>query len=216
MTTLATSPIRLLVVDDHPLMREGILGLICGQADFQVVGEAADGQAAVTQFRSLRPDITLMDLQMPDGSGQDAIVAIRREAPDARIVVLTTYANDTLAQRALKAGAQAYLLKSVVRRELADILRGVYRGQRYISPEAATRLARAEAGEPLSDREVSVLDQIAQGRSNKVIGHALSITEETVKSHVKNILAKLGAHDRTHAVRLAIDRGILFVDASGG
>ena len=216
MSSPAVSPIRLLVVDDHPLMREGIIGLVSGQADFHVVGEAADGHAAVTQFRSLRPDITLMDLQMPDGSGQEAIVTIRREAPDARIVVLTTYATDTLAQRALRAGAQAYLLKSVVRRELADILRGVHRGQRFISPEAATRLARAESDEPLSDREVSVLDQIAQGRSNKVIGHELSITEETVKSHVKNILAKLDAHDRTHAVRLAIDRGILLLDGSGG
>jgi DNA-binding NarL/FixJ family response regulator len=215
MSMPATSPIRLLVVDDHPLMREGILGLLSRHPDFQVVGEAADGHAALAQFRSLRPDITLMDLQMPEGSGQEAIVAIRREAPEARIVVLTTYANDTLAQRALKAGVQAYLLKSVVRRELADILRGVHRGQRFISAEAASRLARAEADEALSDREVSVLDQVAQGRSNKVIGQALSITEETVKSHVKNILAKLGAHDRTHAVRLAIDRGILLVDASG-
>jgi DNA-binding NarL/FixJ family response regulator len=214
MTLMPTAPIRLLVVDDHPLMREGILGLVSGQADFEVVGEAADGHAAVTQFLALRPDITLMDLQMPDGSGQDAIVAIRREAPDARIVVLTTYAADALAQRALKAGAQAYLLKSVVRRELADILRGVHRGQRYISPEAATRLARAEADEPLSGREVAVLMQVAHGHSNKVIGHELSITEETVKSHVKNILAKLGARDRTHAVRLAIDRGLLLLEGS--
>lgn len=209
MTTPLTGRIRLLVVDDHPLMREGIAALVGAHADLELVGEASDGRTAVARFVALRPDITLMDLQMPDGSGLEAIEAIRRVAPDARIVVLTTYEADALARRALDAGVQGYLLKSAVRRDLAELLRRVHDGQRVLSPSVVARLSGASTQERLSSREIDVLKLVANGHANKVIGPRLSITEETVKSHVKNILAKLGARDRTHAVRLAIDRGIL-------
>lgn len=210
------APIRLLVVDDHPLMREGIAALIAGHDDLDLVGEASDGAAAIRQHRALQPDVTLMDLQMPDGNGLHAIDAIRAETPDARIVVLTTYAADALARRALDAGVQAYLLKSAVRRDLADVLRAVHRGQRFVSPGVTARLAGQGAADRLSERELDVLRLVANGHANKVIGARLTITEETVKSHVKNILAKLGARDRTHAVRLAIDRGILDWDRAEG
>lgn len=204
-----SAPIRVLAVDDHPLMREGIAALLSGRDDIELVGEATSGREALAQFRLLQPDVTLLDLQMADGSGLDALVAIRRESPTARVVVLTTYAADALARRALAAGAQAYLLKSAVRRDLAELLVGVHRGQSFVSPEVASRLARADAADTLSARELAVLALVAQGHANKVIGHRLSVTEETVKSHVKNILAKLGARDRTHAVRLATERGLL-------
>lgn len=201
--------VRVLTVDDHPLMREGIAALLSGRDDIELVGEATSGCEAVAQFRRLRPDVTLLDLQMAGGSGLEALVAIRRETPDARIVVLTTYAADELARRALAAGARAYLLKREVRRDLADLLVGVHGGQTFVSPEVAGRLARADAADVLSARERAVLGLIAQGHANKVVGHQLSVSEETVKSHVKKILSKLGARDRTHAVHLAIERGIL-------
>lgn len=202
-------PVRVLTVDDHPLMREGIAALLSGRDDIELVGEATSGREAVTEFRRLLPDVTLLDLQMAGGGGLEALEEIRRESPGARIVVLTTYAADELARRALAAGARAYLLKSEVRRELADMLVAVHGGETFISPEMASRLARAGAADVLSVRERAVLSLIAQGHANKVVGHRLSVSEETVKSHVKNILAKLRARDRTHAVHLAIERGIL-------
>lgn len=209
MNAAAIARIRVLTVDDHALMREGIAALLSGRDDIELVGEATNGHEAVKQFRLLKPDVTVMDLQMGSGSGLDALMEIRRGSPDARIVVLTTYAAEELARRALAAGARAYLLKSEVRRDLGDMLAGVYRGQTFVSPEVASCLARADAADVLSARERAVLSLIAHGHANKVVGHQLSVSEETVKSHVKSILAKLGARDRTHAVRLAIERGIL-------
>src|SRR6201997_1755423 len=204
-----TKPIRVLVVDDHPLLREGIGALIMNQADFKLVGEASDGRQAITAFRTHLPDVTLMDLQMPDMDGVDAIIAIRSEFPDARIIVLTTYAGDVLAQRALKAGAQAYILKNNVRKELLETIRIVHSGRKRIHPEVATQLADHAGDDLLTAREVEVLELIAAGNSNKLIADQLSITEETVKGHVKNILSKLSANDRTHAVTIALKRGFI-------
>jgi len=200
--------IRVLSVDDHPLLRAGIAALIANQADLELVGEAATGQEAIEQFRSLRPDVTLMDLQMPDMGGIEVIGAIRREFTDARIVVLTTFAGDVLAQRALKAGAQAYVLKNAVRKELLDVIRAVHRGQKRVQAEVAVELA-THTGEPLlTPRELQVLELVSAGNSNKRIAAALGIDDETVKGHVANILSKLGARDRTHAVTLALKRGM--------
>ena len=203
------TPIRVLAVDDHPLIREGIAALISSQPDMRLVAEAASATQAINKFHELRPDITLMDLQLPDMSGIDAISAIRLECPTARIIVLTTYGGDSLAERALKAGARAYLLKGSVRRDLVDIIRSVYNGATKIQPEVAAELAGHLGDESLSPRELQVLTLIAEGKSNKVIAARLSITEETAKGHVKNIFAKLHATDRTHAVMLALQRGIL-------
>lgn len=204
-----SAPIRVLSVDDHPLVREGIFALIAEASDVELAGEAANGREAIEQFRLLRPDVTLMDLQMPDMGGIDAISAIRGEFKSARIVVLTTYLGDVLAQRAIKAGAQAYVLKSEVRRELLETIRAVHAGRRCINLEVAQLIAQHTADDLLSEREINVLRLIAAGNSNKLIARELLIAEGTVKSHVKNILAKLRANDRTHAVMLAIDRGIL-------
>ncbi len=204
-----SAPIRVLSVDDHPLVREGIFALIAEAPDVELAGEASNGREAIEQFRLLRPDVTLMDLQMPDMGGIDAISAIRGEFKSARIVVLTTYLGDVLAQRAIKAGAQAYVLKSEVRRELLETIRAVHAGRRCINLEVAQLIAQHTADDLLSEREINVLRLIAAGNSNKLIARELLIAEGTVKSHVKNILAKLRANDRTHAVMLAIDRGIL-------
>ncbi|MBB3178793.1 response regulator transcription factor [Variovorax sp. Sphag1AA] len=201
-------PIRVLCVDDHPLVRAGVLALISGSEDIELVGEAASGREAIEQFRVLKPDVTLMDLKMADMGGIDAVMSIRAEFREARIVVLTTYPGDALAQRALKAGAQAYLLKSQVRAELLDTIRAVHLGQRRVDLDVAQELARHAAGEQLSAREIEILELVAAGNSNKSIADKLSIAEGTVKSHIKNILAKLGARDRTHAVALASNRGI--------
>ena len=201
--------IRVLSVDDHPLLREGIAALIVNQSDMKLVAEASNGHEAIEQFRSHRPDVTLMDLQMPDMSGIDAIIAIRTEFPEAKIIVLTTYAGDALAHRALKAGAQAYILKGSVRKELLDTIRAVHSGKKRIHPEVATQLADHAADDALTPREIEVLSLIAAGNSNKLIADQLSITQETVKGHVKNILSKLGANDRTHAVTLGLKRGII-------
>lgn len=201
--------IRVLSADDHPLIREGIAALLANQTDIVLVAEAADGHAALQQCRVHRPDLVLMDLQMPGLSGIDAITAIRGEFPAIRIIVLTTYGGDDLARRALGAGAQAYVLKSSVRRDLLDTIRSVHRGRKLIQPEVADGLAMHMAEDSLTAREIMVLRLIACGKSNKLIAVDLAIAEETVKGHVKNILAKLQARDRTHAVTLGIRRGII-------
>lgn len=203
--------IRVLAVDDHPLIREGIVALLANHPDILLVAEAADGQEALEKCRLHRPDVVLLDLQMPGLSGIDAISAIRGEFPTVRIIVLTTYGGDDLARRALSAGAQAYILKSSVRSDLLDTIRAIHRGQKRIQPEVAEGLAAHMANEQLSVREIEVLELIARGKANKVIAFDLSITEETVKGHVKNILAKLQANDRTHAVTIGIKRGIVDV-----
>jgi len=207
--TTQSSPIRILAVDDHPLLREGIGALIATQADMRLVAEAASAREALEKFRAARPDITLMDIQMPEMSGIDAIMAIRADYPDARIIVLTTYAGDALAERALRAGAQGYLLKGAIRKELLDAIRRVHAGLKRIQPEIAAELASSLGEEGLSVRELEVLTLIAAGNANKSIAAMLSISEETTKGHVKNILAKLRANDRTHAVTLALRRGII-------
>jgi DNA-binding NarL/FixJ family response regulator len=208
-STAHSSPIRILAVDDHPLLRAGIAALIGTEPDMRLVAEAASGREALEKFRAVRPDITLMDIQMPDMSGIDAIMAIRAEFPDARIIVLTTYAGDALAERALRAGAHGYLLKGSIRKELLDAIHKVHAGLKRIQPEIATELASCLGEEGLSVRELEVLSLIAAGNANKSIASMLSITEETTKGHVKNILAKLRANDRTHAVTLALKRGII-------
>ncbi len=204
-----SSPIRILAVDDHPLLREGIAALIGTQTDMRLVAEAASASEAIEKFRGTRPDVTLMDIQMPGASGIDAIAAIRTECPDARIIVLTTYAGDALAERALRAGVQGYLLKGSVRKELLDAIRKVHAGLKRIQPEIAAELASCLGEEGLSVRELEVLTLVAAGNANKSIASKLSLTEETIKGHVKNILAKLRANDRTHAVTLALRRGMI-------
>lgn len=203
------SPIRILLADDHPLLRDGVAGLVADQPDMELVAEASNGHEAIEQFRKHRPDVTLLDLQMPVMNGIDAMLAIRSEFPAARVVVLTTYSGDAQVLRALKAGAQGYLLKSLLRRELLDTIRAVYKGQRRITPDLAKDLAEHAADDALSAREIDVLRLIAAGNSNKLIADQLSIGEATVKSHVTNILSKLGANDRAHAVTIALKRGII-------
>ena len=204
-----TKQIRIMTVDDHPVLRQGIAAIIVDEPDMTLVAEATNGREAIQQFRAHRPDVTLMDLQMPEMSGIDAIMAIRSEYPVARIIVLTTYAGDAFAQRALKAGAQAYVLKGHVRKDLLDTIRAVHTGQKKIDPGVAVQLAVHTADDVLTEGEVEVLTLIAAGNSNKLIADQLSITEDTTKSHVKNIMAKLGANGRTHAVTLALKRGII-------
>jgi DNA-binding NarL/FixJ family response regulator len=201
--------IRILAADDHALLRNGIAGLVNDEPDMKMVAEAATGVEAIKQFTQHRPDITLMDLQMPDMSGIEAIIEIRSEFPEARIIVLTTYTGDIQVARALKAGVRGYLLKARVNRDLVDVIRAVHLGQKRIPPEIAAELAEHAGEEDLSPRELEVLGLIARGNANKEIAARLSITEETVKSHVRRILDKLRANDRTHAVTIALERGII-------
>ncbi len=201
--------IGLLVVDDHPVLRQGLAALLANEHDMRLMGEASNGREALEQFRLLRPDVTLLDVQMPEMNGIEAIRAIRAEFPSARIIVLTTYAGDILAQRALKAGAQGYVLKGLLRKELMDTIRAVHGGLKRINADVATQIAHHAADDALSNREIEVLRLVAVGNSNKRIGAHLSISEETVKGHVRSILEKLGAQDRTHAVTLGMSRGII-------
>jgi DNA-binding NarL/FixJ family response regulator len=201
--------IRVLSVDDHPLLREGIAALVNAESDMKLVAEATNGQEAIEKFRLHRPDVTLMDLQMPTLNGIEAIIAIRSEFPNARIIVLTTYAGDIQVVRALKAGARGYILKGHVRRELLDTIRAVHAGQKRIPPEVAAELAEHATDERLTSREIDVLRLIATGNANKEIAAQLSIAEDTVKSHITNIMAKLDANDRTHAVTIGLKRGII-------
>ncbi len=203
------APIRVLAVDDHQLIRVGIAALLLPESDMKLVGEATNGREAIVKFRECRPDVTLMDLQMPEMSGFDAIIAIRDEFPGARIIVLTTYAGDAQAVRAMKAGAQGYLLKNLLHKELLQTIRAVHAGRKAMTPDVAAQLAEHSGEEALTPKEIEVLRLIAAGNANKEIAAQLSITEETVKSRVKNILDKLGANDRTHAVTIGVKRGFI-------
>jgi len=202
-------PIRILSVDDHPLIRQGIAGLLATQPDMNLIAQAANGREAIQEFHQHRPDITLMDLQMPEMNGLDAIIAIRGEFPDARIIVLTTYAGDVQALRALKAGARAYLLKDSLHKDLLATIRAVQAGRKSMSPEVSFQLAEHATDDALTPAEVRVLHLIAEGNANKEIAAQLSTSEDTVKGQVRNILSKLGAKDRTHAAMIGLKRGII-------
>lgn len=201
--------IRILSVDDHPLFRGGIAALLATQKDMLLVAEASDGNDAVRQFRVHRPDITLMDLQMPEMNGLDALIAIRAEYPEAKIIVLTTYTQDVQVLRAVKAGARAYLLKNLLDKQLLETIRAVHVGRKTLATEASYELAEHSLDEALTSGEVDVLRLIATGNANKEIAAQLAISEETVKGRVKNLLSKLGAKDRTHAVTIGVKRGII-------
>jgi DNA-binding NarL/FixJ family response regulator len=201
--------IRILAVDDHPILRQGVAGLLAAQTDMWLVAEAANGQEAIQQYRAHRPDITLMDLQMPEMNGLDAMIAIRGEFPEARIIVLTTYVGDMQVLRALKAGARAYLLKNSLHKELLETIRGVYAGKKSLSSEASYQLAEHATDEPLTPAEIRVLGLIADGKTNKEIAKQLLVSEETIKGQLRNIFSKLGARDRTDAAIIGFRRGII-------
>jgi DNA-binding NarL/FixJ family response regulator len=205
----AAGPIRILTVDDHPMLREGIAAVLASEEDMLLVAEAGNGREAVEQFRTHHPDVTLMDVQMPEVNGIDAIVKIREEFPGARIIVLTTYTGDVQAARAFKAGASGYLLKNMVRKELIDTIRTVHGGKKRIPAEIAVEIAQHHGDDALTEREIEVLREVAAGNANRMVGQLLNISEETVKAHMKSILSKLGANDRTHAVTIAVKRGII-------
>jgi DNA-binding NarL/FixJ family response regulator len=204
-------PIRILIVDDHPLLREGIAAVVQGETDMELVGEAGNGREAIERFRERRPDVTLMDLQMPELDGVAATAAIRAEWSDARIVMLTTYRGDAQALRALKAGASGYLLKSMIRTDLLEAIRSVHNGHRHIPHEIAAELAAHVTDDALSPREMEVLRRVASGSSNRRVADQLALSEDTVKAHMKSIMSKLSANDRTHAVTIALKRGIIDV-----
>ena len=203
--------IRILVVDDHAVVREGVDALVRRQTDMRIVAQATNGREAIEQFRAHRPDVTLMDLQMPEMSGLDALIALRGEFPEARIIVLTTYKGDLQVLRAIKAGARAYLLKNALHKELLDTIRAVHAGKKYVSPEASYELAEHAGDDALTPAEVRVLRLIAEGNANKEIAEQLSVSEDTVKGQVRNILSKLGANDRAHAAMIGVKRGIIEV-----
>ena len=205
----SSHPIRILAADDHPLFRNGIAALLASQPDMTLVAEAANGREAIQQFRAHRPDITLMDVQMPEMNGLEALIAIRREFPEARIIVLTTYKGDVQVLRAMKVGARGYLLKSLLDKELLNTIRAAHAGKMTVSAEVSDELAEHMGDEALTPAEVDVLKLIAAGNANKQIAARLSVTEETVKGRVKNILSKLGANDRTHAAMIGVKRGII-------
>lgn len=205
----AETKIRVLCVDDHPLMRVGIVAVIRHESDMEVAGEASTGREAIHLFQELRPDVTLMDLRLPDMSGIEALIAIRAQFPCARVIVLTTFEGDAEIRRALDAGAQSYLLKSLPRKQILEAIRKVHAGKRQVPPEVAVQLAEYLGNESLSGREIQVLEKIAIGKKNGEIAALLFITEETVKNHVKHILEKLGASDRTEAVTIGFRRGII-------
>src|SRR5215813_1371155 len=205
----SSKSIRILTVDDHPLLRSGIAALLATQPDMSLVAEAANGHEAIQKFRAHHPDITLMDLQMPEMNGVDAMIAIRSEFPEARVIILTTYAGDVQVLRAMKTGARAYLLKNLLDKELLETIRAVHSGRKALSAEASYELAEHATDEPLTPGEIEVLQLIAAGHANKQIADRLSITEETVKGRVKNILSKLNANDRTHAAMIGVKRGII-------
>ena len=206
---MPTSPIRILAVDDHPLILNGVRDLIANHQDLVLVGEASTAKDAIEKYRGLRPDVTLMDIQMPIMDGIEATIAIRREFPTAKLIMLTTYDGDVRVHRALKAGAQAYVLKTLIRTELLTIVRAVHQGLKHVQPDLAIELASHAGGDMLSQREVQVLELIAAGNSNKIIGARLFINEETVKGYIKRIFGKLQARDRTHAVMIGLRRGII-------
>jgi DNA-binding NarL/FixJ family response regulator len=201
--------IRLLVVDDHPVLREGLAALIASQPDMKLVAEAATAKDGVDLFKVHRPDVTIMDIRLPDMNGVAAITAIREHSPNARVIVLTTYLGDVLADRALKAGAYAFLLKATLRTDLLDTIRAVNRGQKRVPVEVASEMAEHSGDDTLTPREIEVLELVAAGNSNKIVADRLEIAEDTVKSHIRSILDKLGANDRTHAVTIALRRGFL-------
>lgn len=207
----STNTIKVLTVDDHPLLREGLAAVLGNQPDILLVGDASDGREAIERYRELRPDVVLMDLQMPGMSGIDAIKVIRGEFPQARIVVLTAYRGDVQIVRALKAGAVGYLWKDMLRKELIETIRTVHAGQRRIPAAVAQEVAEYQAADALTEREIEVLKRVAAGNSNKILAGTLSISEETVKTHMRSILSKLCANDRTHAVTIAVKRGIIDV-----
>jgi DNA-binding NarL/FixJ family response regulator len=208
-TPVTGNRIRILTVDDHPLVLEGIASVLQRQPDMELVGEASDGYQAIEAFGKLRPDVALIDLQMPGMNGIDTIIAILEKWPGARCVVLTTYAGDVQATRALKAGAKGYLLKSMLRKDLIDTIRTVHSGKSRIPAEIATELASHLTSDALSAREIEVLRMVGEGCSNKIVADHLKISEDTVKGHMRSILSKLNANDRTHAVMIAVKRGFI-------